>query len=531
MTTIKNFSLEKIETLSKQDAKTYIDKFFIPLEDGNHAQLIDNKYIIIDDAILKRVLFKRMSPDYRDYYFIQKKDVRRVIYDVDLPTLTPGFLNLCPKMKQTYKKFNSFSVEIQKRTKLMIDHIKMIWCSNNEDAFQFTLKWLANMIKGKRNDSALYLKGPQGVGKSMPLEFIRAYVIRNPLSVQCGSGPLKNKFNSELSGKLLVMFEELENFNSAEWKFISSVLKRQITSPTLNIERKGCDIREETNLNNYVLISNNDSIQDDDGRRYFILDICTRFLNNKIYFNELHDKCFNDDVGQAFYSYLMEVDLKGYKSQDYPMTASKKDSFAKRLDSQYRFLKDMYIMKKINIERIKVKDMHDSYKAYCQTTEIKYIKGLIEFNKSLSNIGINYYPSSGKNYYKMEYNKLKEISDKFNWVHDLDEIDEDIVNKNKPVTIQQEDDFNSKIAELKEKINQQEILIKKLKKSESTLKKDDEEKQELIDMDMSNSSTRKVKKNKNKNKLSSKTKRDFETPVHTEYADLNDLDNALDNLI
>jgi DNA modification methylase len=153
----------------------------------------------------------------------------------------------------------------------MLKHIHEVLCSSYEDAYQFLLKWFANMVRGDKNDSCIYLKGSQGRWKSTPIEFIRDHVIGKDLCTQCGSAPLKSKFNSELSGKLMVMLEELENFSINEWISVSAVLKRQITSNTIMIEAKGVNAREETNINKYILLSNNDSIQDDEGRRYNIL--------------------------------------------------------------------------------------------------------------------------------------------------------------------------------------------------------------------------------------------------------------------
>lgn len=134
---------------------------------------------------------------------------------------------------------------------------------------------------------------------------------------------------------------------------VSSVLKRKITSPTLMIERKGVDPQEEKNLNNIILISNNDAIQDDDGRRYFILDISTIHRGNTEYFNKLYS-CFSDEVGQLFYSYMMDMDLNGYNSQSYPITQSKLDSFSKRLDNVYKFVKEEFVLQenKTNSARI-----------------------------------------------------------------------------------------------------------------------------------------------------------------------------------
>ena len=329
---MENFDLNKIKNLSFVEAKTYIDKYFIPLANGDHAFYINGQYEIFDDAIIKKTYFKRMTTELNKYYFQEKTDLKTLSYDVNKPTLYENYLNMCPKIRQTYKKYIEFPDEIKKKNEFILNHILEVYCSGRKDSYDFLIKWFANMVKGNRNNSALYLKGPQGAGKSSIIDdFIRHYVIGLGLSHQGGSGPLKNNFNAELSGKLLVLFEELENMGTREWMSVSSVLKRQITSKTLSIERKGKDVREEANLNNYVLLSNNDAIQDDDGRRYFILDISTKYIGNKTYFKKLYS-CFSDEVGQAFYSYLLEIDLKDYDPQSYPLTQSKLDSYSKRLE-------------------------------------------------------------------------------------------------------------------------------------------------------------------------------------------------------
>ena len=421
--TDNNFKLTKIAELNISDAKKYIDNFIIPLDDGTHAIHNNNVYKVIKDDVLKRTYFKRMSSELHKYYFSEKKDIRTITYDVNKPVLYDDKLNLCPKIIQTYKKFSECSSKAQKQAHIMLDHIKTVWCSSNLESYNFTLKWLSNMIRGNRNDSCIYLKGPQGVGKSTPLEFIRAHVIGKLLSYQGGSNPIKSKFNSELSGKLMIMFEELENFNVSEWRSISSVLKRQITSPTLMIELKGCDAREEKNLNNYFILSNNNCITDDDGRRYFILDISThrkiKTKENIEYWQNLYD-CFNDECGQAFYSYLMTINLDKYNAQSYPLTNSKLDSYGQRLGSVEKFIKDEYVLNRKGISKITVATMHENYKMYCSDNNLKSVTK-IEYNKILKDLGINYFASSSKNYYRVECEVLKSIAEGNHWLHNLDE--------------------------------------------------------------------------------------------------------------
>jgi hypothetical protein len=419
-----NFCLNHIKTLSPIDARRYIDEYFIPLTSGDHAFYINGKYEIYDDSVVNKTYFKRMTSEIKKYYFEEKTDLRTITYDINKPVLYDTSLNLCPKIKQSYKPYNEFDDTIKAKVNIMLNHINEVLCSSNKDSYNFVIKWFANMIKGNRNNSCLYLKGVQGAGKSTPLEFIREHVIGKDLAYQGGSGPLKTKFNSELSGKLMVVFEELENFGSSEWISISCILKRQITSPTLQIEAKGKDVREETNLNNYILASNNDCIQDDDGRRYYILDISTKYVKNEDYFNRLYT-CFNDEVGQAFYSYLYEIDTDKFNPQSYPKTQSKLDSYSKRLDNVYKFIKDEYILKKQHIDRISVSDFYQNYASYCSSNGITKPKTKIDFNNTLKNINIDYYKSNGTNYYKVSLEQLTDISNKFNWVHDLDEYKQD----------------------------------------------------------------------------------------------------------
>ena len=94
-----------------------------------------------------------------------------------------------------YKPYSEFDDNIKASVNLMLSHLKNCICSSHEDQYQFLLKWFANMVRGNHNISCLYLKGPQGVGKSIIIDFLRDNVIGNKLATQCGSRPFKTNFN------------------------------------------------------------------------------------------------------------------------------------------------------------------------------------------------------------------------------------------------------------------------------------------------------------------------------------------------
>ena len=177
-------------------------------------------------------------------------------------------------------------------------YINETLCSNNIQALKFLLRWISNVVKGVKNQSAVYFKTEQqGAGKSTLWEIIVNRVIGKSLGLICGSDPIKSNFNSILGGKILVVFEELENFSKNEWTVISTRLKRWITSDSITLEKKGIDSYDADNLNNYVAISNNDAIKDEQGRRYFILDVSALHVGDRAYWDDLYATCHNDSFG------------------------------------------------------------------------------------------------------------------------------------------------------------------------------------------------------------------------------------------
>jgi len=469
----ENFSLQKMKQLSSisdylnDEAIKYLTKYFVPLSSGNHAMLVDGKYVLKETQEIKSTYFNRIDKKYENFYFKEYLDIKTITYKLNKPTFFEDYINLCPKMKHEYKSYETFSDGIKEKVDIVLSFIKNIWCSDNMDLYKFCIKWISNMLKGNKNNSCLYLKGPQGLGKSTIPLFLNLHVIGDPLCLESGSEPIKSKFNSILAGKLLVVFEELENFGTAEWQTISQTLKRMITSILINIQSKGVDAYSTTNINNYILISNNDAIQDDDGRRYCILDLCTDFIGQEDYFKKFYDNVFNDEVGHAFFCYMLEQDTNSFNPQSYPTTQSKKDSIAKRLDNTYKFLKNNYVLtnKKIFAS---VDDLYNEYKNYCIHNKCKDL-GKIGFNNKMKEIGIKFFRSDGGtiNRYKVEHSELLKIANKFKWIHELDIFREDIFVDDEISLLDQgiieEPDYKQIVEEQKKQIKDLQEQINQLK--------------------------------------------------------------------
>ena len=417
---MKSFSFDKLDSLNLEKAKQYITKYFVPLKNGDHAVYIDDDYTIMTQNDVKKTYFDRMSSELNQWYFKKYNSLRSIVYELNEERFFDDKLNLCPAMLHEVKSYSSFDCKIKERVEIMMNYIFEILSNKNEKFNIYITKWISNLLKGNKNDSCLYFRGEQGIGKSTLFTFIRKYVIGEKLYLETGSEPIKSKFNKVLGGKLLVCFEELETFSINEWVVVSSRLKRYITSDTIEIEPKGKDSYTSNNINNYVIISNNDAIKDDDGRRYFISDIATHRKGDKKFWSNIYDNCFDEEVGHAFYCRMLEIDTSSFNPQhDMPLTQSKLDSFAKRLDVVEQYLKNEYILKQKGI-KCSVEELYSEYKFYCSSNSHKQ-QGKIVFGRKLEELGIKYFKSNSVNKYKVEAEVLKKIADERHWIHDIDD--------------------------------------------------------------------------------------------------------------
>lgn len=520
--TTTNFSFDVINNLSPNDAKEYIKKYFVPLTDGGHAILKNGVYDIVEDKVISKVYFQRLNTELNKYYFKEYTKLRTITYELNKPQLFDDKLNRCPQLKHTYKEYNTFDEKTKEGVQLILNMLKEIWASGDEEIYKYILKWVANMVRGNKNDSCLYLKSIEGVGKSTFTTFLMQYVIGMALCEESGSEPIKSQFNGILAGKLLIIFEELETFSANDWSAVSTRLKRMITSNVMQYQDKNQRAFSSNNINNYILCSNNDAIKDDNGRRYFIVPLSTHRVCDTIYFGNIKNKCYNDEVGHAFFSYLYEIDLNGYYSQKFPETKNKLDSYVKRIDSAYLFLKTEYIFKNIPIY-IKRKDFYQEYLAYCTTEGINKKHGVIDFNNKLKEVGIKPYKSSGDIKYKVSHNDLLDLASKNHWIHELDEY-------KKPSTEETSDKHNE-INDTKEILKDKKMdnLLLELEQ----LKKENEELRKQLNIDTKRPNTYGSKTKKVIEKVDD-TKH-YEIPDDVEFdddlvPDLNEFEDAIQSI-
>ena len=355
---MQNFNFEQLDSLNFNDQKNYLTQFFVPLSNGSHCMLNNGLFEIITDEVLNKVYLKRCGKKLREYYTEEYRTIRTPVYEINKPVFYENKINLCPQLPN-HIPFKDFPKNIQNKCQIFLSYIFEVLCDKRVDVQTHLHKWIANLCKGNKNDCALVLKTlSKGVGKSTLPQMLSKHILGPKLCLETGSEPLKSRFNNILGGKLLVSFEELETFSQAEWAAVESVLKRQITSDRIVLQAKGQDSFESKNINNYILLSNHDVYDSD--RRMFVLDVQTHYKGNCEYWSNIYNNCFNNDVGNALYSYFYEIDTNNYHPQDYPLTENKLNSISKRLDFVYQYLKEEHILSNKDLKS-KLSDLYDEF--------------------------------------------------------------------------------------------------------------------------------------------------------------------------
>jgi len=373
---------------------------------------------------------------------------------------------------QTYKKFNDYSQDIKAKVQMILDMIKTISCDNNDEMFKATMKYYGKIARGQKTEVILVKKtAAQGVGKSTEPEFFMEYVFGMKVSYLMPSSlePLLTQFNKSLLGKLFIVIEDLQDLTDSQWKQTTAKLKTLTTEKYCfyrDVFEKGF---QAENIFNFMITSNH-AIGDTQGRRIISQDISLVKKGDTSYFGNIRKNCFNNEVGEAMFSYLLTVITdeecdKFYAQRDFPETDNKRIAISTALSSPYKFLKIEYVLKNEDIKKIKRKDLYADYTAFCSNNQMRKC-GLMEFYKKLEEINIKSYSSNGADYFKVDIATLKDIATNEKWLCRFDDaIDENKKEKSPLDNGLTDDDDNENIVDI------QKLEIDLLKEQIEELKK------------------------------------------------------------
>ena len=144
------------------------------------------------DDVIKKVYFNRLPKELYKWYFKENINIYNIVCELGKPQIYGNNINMCKTFMHTQKPYNEYSDDIKSRVDKILDFYLNCWCSGDKEQFEYLINWIANMARGNKNQTMIYIKCmTQGIGKSTGCEFIFNNVIGDDLSIETGSQPLK----------------------------------------------------------------------------------------------------------------------------------------------------------------------------------------------------------------------------------------------------------------------------------------------------------------------------------------------------
>lgn len=462
-----------------QPVVQYINQYYFEISRGRYYKydVISDEFELMDaQSFMSEVIVKVDKKDFFNKYFKKNNRIFRICANIYKPRLYCDnqiyYINECRGfLHKTPRPFNSFSEDTKQKCQKVLDYIKEIICGDSEKFFNAYELYLSQICKGQKTEVIPYHKSPEGTGKSTFVNFLVDFVLGEGVCLISGSEPLTSNFNKIFLGKLLIIFEELPLFTTSSWSAVSSKLK------TLATESKAVyrDLYEKAiqaeNISNFMINTNVDAIKDSNGRRIIIAPINTSRVGDYKFFEDFRNSCLNIEVGECFFSYMLEKDTSQFYAQaGFPETDLKRIATAELLPPHEKFLKIEFVMKHIGIDKIKPSELYDMYKIFCMEIN-KKCYGKNDFIKKLEQLGIIYKKLNGNNYYKVSSEELKAIATKHKWLCKYDEELKDENDDEEESDEEQDDKTTKKFKHYEHKIKRRDREIEKLKEELAALKK------------------------------------------------------------
>lgn len=192
--------------------------------------------------------------------------------------------------------------------------LREIWANGCERTFRYLVSWFRFLVAHPADMTkvALFLLSKEGAGKNFITEFLTSYVLGTALVyVYTGIKEFTEKHDTNKYGKKLLVCNEMA---ATPYAFRNNfdIIKPIISDPFLSVNPKGGTIFQVQNISNTIMTSNNrDSLYlQAGGRRYTCIQVSDERTGNehKQWWAGMHLRNYTQEVGDHFYSWLLELD-------------------------------------------------------------------------------------------------------------------------------------------------------------------------------------------------------------------------------
>jgi hypothetical protein len=301
-----------------------------------------------------------------------------------------GIFNLFAGFRANIKP--TLKIDMSKLT-LILDHIKHIWCMDDNNSYNYIIKWFASIFQkpDQKTKVAIILKSEkQQAGKQIIINFIGEYIIgKQYFGTVLNAKHVVGDFNKVIQNKVLTVMDEVSWGGDIK---VNNTLKSLITQPTQQIEMKGFDAFEVNDYNNYIFCSNLNwplAVESGDARIY-ARKVSGDVAKNLSYMKKLSAN-FNEETAEHLYNWFLRIDISEFKTQDIPMTEFKRELMFESASSFEKFLfdsRDGYVQNLKDGDVKQSEHFYNIFKNWCSTSRIKNSDTARQFMHKVGKIGL-----------------------------------------------------------------------------------------------------------------------------------------------
>jgi putative DNA primase/helicase len=217
----------------------------------------------------------------------------------------------------------------------------MTLCNNDQAMARWILSWAAYPLQhvGAKMQTSIIMRGwKNGTGKNLFWEDIVSKIYGH-YGMTIDQSDIEGGYNGWASGKLFVVADEVVSPGD-KWQ-IKGALKRLVTGETIRINEKYLPTRTENNHANIVFLSNENIPLpiDSDDRRYCVVE--PNIKKSPDYYRSIASAIKNDGLVEAFYDFLLTLDLKDFDPHTKPPeNDDKRNLIHMSMRSHERFIHD-----------------------------------------------------------------------------------------------------------------------------------------------------------------------------------------------
>ena len=306
-----------------------------------------------------------------------KDPVKRMYNSIDF---LPTPLESPPNVYNTWKGFeierDGYYIDRKPENCDKIFQLIKVLCNNNDDAYEYVLDWLAQMLQSPavKPGTAVVLKSKQGAGKGTLVEIMRkimgnAYVGESSNPVQDVFGPHGNAH----IGKILLSFDEI---GSGDTNKVLGRLKNLITSHRCTYNEKGVKQVEVNNCCRFLFTTNKSipiSIDGKEDRRYCLIESSNEYCKDTVFWKDFYKNVMdNENVLYGFYKALMNRNTTERDWMLMPDTELRNDIIQASQHPIVFFVDRLIRQMETKTKKYTASDLFNAYKEDCSGNGINF---------------------------------------------------------------------------------------------------------------------------------------------------------------